>query len=420
MMTFSENTRLGILFRNEAAREVLEKHFPGFTSNTRLEITKGLSLKMLAGVEQSMIEPEQLKACVEDLKGIEDTELEETDIETITVKSVQKYKRNSSDNPFRWGIIGPGGVAKQFAEAIEGTEGSEIYAVASGSLDRARVFSENYHVQKIYGSYEALVEDPAVDIVYIANLNSQHFEAAKLALNHKKAVLLEKPLTLNAEQAEELIAIARKNDVFFMEAMWMRYNPCINKVLELINEGTIGQVKHVEADFSVEVDHDSNRRLPEFGGGALLDLGIYPITFANLIVGKSPDSISSECTLTSTGVDGVDSVTFEWTTGEKAELSFGVESFGTLSAKVTGTEGYIKISPPFHCPQAIYLENKHGKKEFHIPFRINGYEYEVEEVMYCLDHGLKESPDMPLSESLKTMKLMDGLRLKWGVVFQGE
>jgi dihydrodiol dehydrogenase / D-xylose 1-dehydrogenase (NADP) len=414
-MSFSDNTRIGELLKSEAAKAVLEKHFPGFTSTPRLELAKGFTLKVMSHFPQSNITPEQLKACVEDL-----VKIDEPGIETITVKSVQQYKRVSSKNALRWGIIGPGSIAKQLAQAINGTEGSELYAVASRSLDRARAFSENFQVQKVYGSYEELVDDPVVDVIYIANLKSQHFESAKLALNKGKAVLCEKPLTLNAEQAEELITIARNKNVFLMEAMWMRFNPNINQLKKLINEGSIGQVKNIEADFSFECDSDSVLRIPEFGGGALLDLGIYPISFANLIMGRFPDSISSKFILASTGVDGVDSVTFQWKTGETAELSFGIDRYGTMSAKVIGTDGYIEVLPPFHGTQVISLHNSEGVKEISIPFRINGYEYEVEEVMRCLDMGLTESPLMSLNETLETVKLMDQLRSQWGVAFPCE
>ena len=414
-MSFSKNTRIGELLKSESAKAVLEKHFPGFTKTPRLALAQGFSLKAMSSFPQSNITPEQLKACVEDL-----AKLEVTDLETIKVISVQNYKRIGFKNDLRWGIMGPGKIAKKLAEAIEGTEGSELYAVASRSMDRAKTFSEEFNVQKVYGSYEELVEDPAVDVVYIANLKTQHFETAKLALHNKKAVLLEKPLTINAEQAEELITIARQNNVFLMEAMWMRFNPNIIKLKELINEGSIGQVKKIDADFSFESEPDSVLRFPEFGGGALLDLGIYPISFANWIIGRIPDTITSQCMLASTGVDGVDSVTFKWRTGEKAELTFGIDCLRTMSAKVTGTDGYIEVFPPFHGAQVICLHNSQGSEEFSIPFRINGYEYEVEEVMRCLDMGWKESLIMPLDETLNTMKLMDGLRSEWGVVFPGE
>jgi dihydrodiol dehydrogenase / D-xylose 1-dehydrogenase (NADP) len=414
-MSFSENTRIGELFKSEAAKAVLEKHFPGFTKTPRLALAQGFSLKAMSSFPQSNITPEQLKACVEDL-----AKLKVTDLETIKVISVQNYKRIGFKNDLRWGIMGPGKIAKKLAEAIEGTEGSELYAVASQSMDRAKTFSEEYKVQKVYGSYDELVEDPAVDVVYIANLKTQHFETAKLVLHNKKAVLLEKPLTINAEQAEELITIARQNNVFLMEAMWMRFNPNIIKLKELINEGSIGDVKKIEADFSFESEPDSVLRFPEFGGGALLDLGIYPISFANWIIGRIPDTITSQCKLASTGVDGVDSVTFNWKTGEKAELTFGIDCLRTMSAKVTGTDGDIEVFPPFHGAQVICLHTAKGSEEFSIPFRINGYEYEVEEVMRCLDMGLKESLIMQLEETLNTMKLMDGLRSEWGVVFPGE
>jgi dihydrodiol dehydrogenase / D-xylose 1-dehydrogenase (NADP) len=414
-MAFSENTRLGELLKNEAAKVILEKHFPGFTTTPRLALAHGFSLKAMASFSQSEITPDQLKACGEDLAKIR-----EADLGPIKVISAQQYKRSGFKNDLRWGIMGPGKIAKKLAEAIEGTEGTELYAIASNSMDRAKTFSEEFNVEKVYGSYDELVKDPDVDVVYIANLKTQHFESAKLALYNKKAVLLEKPLTINAEQAEELITIARKENVFLMEAMWMRFNPNIIKLKELINKGSIGQVKKIDADFSFECEHDSTLRLPEFGGGALLDLGIYPISFANWIIGKYPDTITSQCILASTGVDGIDSVTFKWKTGERAELTFGIDRLRTMSAKVTGTDGYIEVLPPFHGAQVICLHNSQGSKEFSIPFRINGYEYEVEEVMRCLDMGLKESLIMPLDETLNTLKIMDGLRSEWGVVFPGE
>jgi dihydrodiol dehydrogenase / D-xylose 1-dehydrogenase (NADP) len=332
----------------------------------------------------------------------------------------QGYLRDNQKQAIRWGIIGLGGIAKQMAEAIRGTKSSELYAVASKLVDRARTFTETFDVRKVYGSYEELVGDPDVDVIYIANLHTQHFETAKLALMGGKAVLCEKPLTINAKQAEELISIAQRNNVFFMEAMWMKFNPSLNKLKEIISEGSIGQVVKIEADFSVVFPPDSNRRLPEFAGGALLDLGIYPITFAKWIVGRLPDTIHSKCILTSTGVDGLDSVTLEWQTGEKAELSFGMDRIGTLSAKIIGTDGYIEVSPPFHGAEKISVHHSQEVKEFSMPFRVNGYEYEVEEVMRCLDRGLKESPIMPLKDTLETMKLMDGLRSEWGIIYPGE
>ncbi|WP_195891968.1 Gfo/Idh/MocA family protein [Neobacillus dielmonensis] len=409
-MSFSENTRIDELLKSEDAKVILEKHFPGITSTTTIELATGFTLKAISQFPQLSITPEQLKECVEDLAKIEGSEIEH-------ITSIQHYNGDGFKNALKWGIIGPGSIAKKLAEAINGTEGSELYAIASRSLDRARTFSEEFHVEKVYGSYEELVDDPAVDVVYIANLHSQHYEPAKLALEKGKAVLCEKPLTINAVQAEELISIARKKNVFFMEAMWMKFNPILNKVKDLINEGSIGRLKKIEADFSVVFPPDSNRRLPEFGGGALLDLGIYPITFANWMVGRSPDTITSDCKRTSAGVDGTDSVTFEWKTGEKAELSFGMDRLGTMSAKVIGTDGYIEVFPPFHCAKVIQLHHSQGVKEISIPFGVNGYEYEVEEVMRCLNMGLSESPVMQLQETLETMKLMDRLRSEWGVVY---
>jgi dihydrodiol dehydrogenase / D-xylose 1-dehydrogenase (NADP) len=414
-MIFSEKSRIGDLLKNESTKAILDKHFPGFTSNPRIGMTKGYTLKALAGFPQSPFTPEKLAACVEELQKIEDTEMDK-----IIAENAQKYKREGFSGNIRWGIIGLGNIAKMFALSIEGTEGSELYAVASRSLDRVKAFTEKFNVQKVYCSYEELVADPAVDVIYIANLKTQHYKSAKLALNAGKAVLVEKPFTINAKQAEELITIARQKNVFLMEAMWMRYNPNIIKLMEWINQGRIGQVKEIEADFSTEREPNPNLKVLEFGGGALIDMGIYPISFANMIIGRFPDTITSEGILAATGVDAKDSITFNWESGEKAELSCGFTGFGTMGAKVIGTDGYIEVYPGFHAAPGICIHNSQGVEEYSVPFRVNGYEYEVEEVMRCLDNGLKESPIMTLQETLETMKLMDSLRAQWGVVYPSE
>jgi predicted dehydrogenase len=324
-----------------------------------------------------------------------------------------------SDN-LRWGIIAPGKIAKQFAAALAGTEGSELYAVASRSIERAAAFTEEFPAEKIYGSYEALVSDPNVDAVYVATLHPGHFEAARLALNAGKAVLCEKPITINAKEAEKLIKIARERNVFLMEAMWMRYNPALNKVKALIDEGRIGRIVKIEADFSYVGQPGSRQLEPELGGGALLDLGIYPISLATWMVGRMPDTVTSECKLTSTGVDGTDRIFFTWKSGETAELTCGVESEGSQRAVITGTDGTIEIPRQFHAAEKFTLITNGRTEAFSFPFRINGYEYEAAEVTRCLLEGLKESPAMPLDEMLTTIKLMDSLRSEWGFKYPGE
>lgn len=412
-MAFSDDTKIGDLLKSKVAAAILEEHFPEVFTNPKIHLAKGLALKSILGFPLSNITPDQLKACAEQLALIEYTV-------TGVNERITKGQLEFSESRLRWGIMAVGGMARKMAEAIVGTNGSELVAVASRSLDRAIAFSKEYEVQKVYGSYKELVDDPEVDIVYIANIHPQHFESAKLALNAGKAVLCEKPLTVNAKETEELITLARRNNVFLMEALWMRYNPNLNKLKEWISEGRIGRVKVIEADFSIDALNSSKHTSLELGGGALLDLGIYTISFANWIVGRFPDSISSESKLASTGVDEIDHVTFNWNTGEKAKLSFGIHDFGTLSAKVIGTDGYIEVHPPFHCPYMTTLHNSKGSEEYNVPLKINGYEYEVEEVMRCLQDGLKESPVIPLEETLETMKLMDSLRTQWGVVYPFE
>jgi predicted dehydrogenase len=320
----------------------------------------------------------------------------------------------------RWGIVAPGRIAEKFAEALSGTKGSVLYAAASRSLDRAKAFSERFGAVKAYGSYEELVSDDNVDVVYIANIHPYHFDSAKLALNAGKAVLCEKPMTLNAGETEALISTARSKNVFLMEAMWMRYNPALNKVKSLIDAGRIGRIRKIDADFSYVARFGSRQIEPELGGGALLDLGIYPISLANWLIGRFPEAVSSQSVKTATGVDGTDRISFNWKSGETAELTCGVESEGSMSAKIVGTDGMITVPCQFHAAERFTLHTAAGTEEFSYPFRINGYEYEAEEVVRCLKSGLLESPVIPLDETLATMKLMDSLRAEWGVVYPGE
>lgn len=323
-------------------------------------------------------------------------------------------------NTIRWGIIAPGKIAMKFAAALEGTEGSELFAVASRSIDKARAFSEEFHSERIYGSYEELVSDDTVNAVYIANIHPGHFSAAKLALTAGKAVLCEKPMTVNAAETEALIALAREKKVFLMEAMWMRFNPALKKVKSLVDGGRIGLLREISADFSYIAQPDSRQIVLELGGGALLDLGIYPISLATWLVGRFPDRVTSECTLTSTGVDGTDAITFGWESGEKASLTCGVLNDGSMRAEIIGTEGSIRLPGMFHSADRFTLHTTHGVEEYSFPFRVNGYEYEIEDVARCLREGLIESPGMPLEETLRTMRLLDSLRTEWGVVYPGE
>ena len=320
----------------------------------------------------------------------------------------------------KWGILAAGKIAEKFAAALRGTEGAALYAMASLSPGKAEAFAEKFGAEKVYTSYEALVGDAAVDAVYIANIHPMHYESAKVALNAGKAVLCEKPITLNAIEAEELITLARRKNLFLMEAVWMRFNPALNRVKALVDGGRIGRITELSADFSYIAKPDSRQILPELGGGALLDLGIYPISFANWMIGRFPDEIASACRRARSGVDGTDRITFRWHSGERAELTCGVETDGSMSAKITGTEGFIEIPSQFHAAERFTLSTASGSEEFTLPFRINGYEYEIEEVARCLKAGLTESPVMPLDETFETMKLMDRLRASWGVFYPGE
>ena len=322
----------------------------------------------------------------------------------------------------KWGILGCGKIAYQFAEGLKMLPDAKLEAVASRTEGKADLLGDVFDVETRYNNYEELVKNPTVDVIYIATTHNFHFENTLLCLNHGKPVLCEKPLTLNAIQAEQLITTARNKNLFLMEAMWTRFIPCIVKLNEFLDEGTLGEVQHVTADFGIrrELDPKSRAFNPELGGGALLDLGIYPISFASMIYKQSPSKIQSSAYIGTTKVDEKSCYLFEYENGQTAMLSSSYRLMMTNSAYIFGTKGYIEI-PDFYHPtnMILKLEGK-PKKKIRIPFQPTGYNYEAMEVMNCLKNGKLESKIMPLDETLEIMKTMDILRSQWCFKYPGE
>jgi predicted dehydrogenase len=323
---------------------------------------------------------------------------------------------------YRWGIIGTGRIARSFAEALKGSPNAELYAVASRSTDKAAAFAAEFDFEKSYGSYDELASDNNVDIVYIATPMASHYADSMLCITHGRNVLCEKSISLNTAQLEEMLAAAKNNGVFFMEAMWMKCRPSYLKALDWIRSGRIGRVKYVKADFCCSVPYNKDDRLfsPECGGGALLDVGVYPITFAADILGDTPDEIISSANIVY-GVDMSNSITLRYD-DSTAVLQSGFEMECSNKALISGEKGMIVFGEWFHCSDEVTLFDRDGMEieKSVLPVMINGYEYEIIEAQNCLEDGLTESPLVPHSGTLAVMKIMDKCRKDWGLRYPGE
>ena len=312
---------------------------------------------------------------------------------------------------YRWGIIAPGKIANKFVEGLAVIPGAVLYAAGSRDTGRAKEFAEKYGFQKAYGSYEELANDPMIDIVYIAARNPQHAEAAILCMRKGKAVICEKPIAVNAAQTNRMIQCAKENNVFLMEAMWTRFLPAVCRARELIKDGVIGNVRLVCADFGFRTDLNPESRLmsPAHAGGSLLDVGVYNLSFACMIFGTEPDRVQSGMKIGSTGVDEETSVLLSYKDGKSAMLFSAIRLATAQEAKIIGENGRIEL-PDYWHGKTLRLFSSGGMREFDLPFDASGYQFEAMEVMRCLDEGFKESPVMPLNESLSVMKTADLIR----------
>lgn len=323
---------------------------------------------------------------------------------------------------FKWGIMGCGNIAGQFATSLELVPGAVLYAVASRSYEKANEFGEKYNAIKTYGSYEMLVQDPEIDAIYIATPHNLHFDNAMMCLHNKKATLCEKPLTVNAFEAGKLIEEAKKQKTFLMEAFWTRFLPSTLKLNQLLQEGIIGKCMLLQADFGYDMPFDASHRSynPELAGGALLDVGIYPINFAQMIFREDPLEISSACIPSNTGVDEQSAYIFKYPSGSLAIMNSAVNVETQHNAWIYGSEGYIHMPDFFHATK-IHIQRKDGMSDtVNFPIESTGYGYEAIEVMNCINSGKTESSIMPLSESLKIMQLMDSIRDQWGLKYPVE
>ncbi|MBS8266441.1 gfo/Idh/MocA family oxidoreductase [Mesobacillus boroniphilus] len=322
----------------------------------------------------------------------------------------------------KWGILGTGLIASAFARDLAFAKNTEKAAVGSRTKESAARFAEEHGVSRAYGSYEELVQDPDVDAIYVATPHPFHKENVLACLRAGKAVLCEKPFTINSGELDEIIQFARDKKLFLMEAMWTRFLPPIVKVREWIDSGKIGDVLLVKADFGYRAHWDPEWRLlnPALGGGALLDIGIYPVSLASMIFGTKPEKILSTAHIGETGVDEQFSIIMSYPAGKTATLNGAFRVGLTNEAYIHGTEGYIRI-PSFHSAKSATLYKDGEEAEtFNDDRKSAGYAFEIEEVGKCLSQGLLESSVIPLDESLEIMKLMDEIRGQWGLKYPFE
>jgi len=322
-------------------------------------------------------------------------------------------------NTFRWGILGTGKIARQFAEGLKILPETTLAAVGSRTAEQASAFGSQLNIPIRHSSYEALVNDPNVDIVYVATPHSCHKENTLLALSAGKSVLCEKPFTIDARDAEEVIAFARAQKLFLMEAMWTRCFPLMSRVREMLQASEIGDVRMLTADFGFRAEYGEEERLFDLsvGGGALLDVGIYPVSLASMIFG-TPTRIASLANLGKTGVDEEAAMILAHEQGQIAVLSTAIRLDTAQEAIIIGTKGRIRVHAPWWRPAAFTISREGVADQIQeFPFDGNGYQFEAAEVMNCLRSGELESRVMPLDETLSIMKTLDAIRAQWGLQY---
>lgn len=321
----------------------------------------------------------------------------------------------------RWGILGTGGIAHKFAIGLSAAPGAELVAVGSRTSESAEKFGAQYNIPNRHSSYEALASDPNVDAIYVATPHPFHAENSILCLEAGKAVLCEKPFTINAAEADQVIALARAKKLFLMEAMWSRYLPAIVRLKELVQSGLIGDLRMLVADFGYRASFQEEGRLfaPELGGGALLDVGIYPISLAYFLLGE-PAQVAGFAGFAPTGVDEQNVVIFNYAGGQLAKLSSASRTSTLHQAIAYGTEGSIIVPDWWHGEKLIVRVNGKPEEIIDLPLTGNGYNYEALEVARCIHAGLTESPVMPLDETRTIMNTLDAIRAQWGMKYPGE
>lgn len=322
---------------------------------------------------------------------------------------------------YNWAILGCGKIARKFSSDLKLLPNARLYAAAARDTQKAHEFAREFGFEKAYGSYQELVNDPTVDVVYIATPHSHHHEHTLLCLNHGKAVLCEKAFALTRAEAAEMVETARARQLFLMEAFWTRFQPSYQKTLEILRSGQLGAVKIVRSDFAFNAPYDPEKRLYnlELGGGSLLDIGIYPVFAALSALGK-PDRIKALASFSPTGAEESVTMAFQYAGGEMASLYSSFAAYSSIVTDYACEKGFLRLERRWFAPTSITIWHE-GDREERITFENigSGYQHEAAHVMECLDAGKTESDLMPLDFSLLQMETLDRVRSEAGIVFPG-
>lgn len=321
----------------------------------------------------------------------------------------------------KFAILGPGNIAGQMAQAVTKLKEIECYAVASRSYDRAKAFADKWGFEKAYGSYEEMVNDPEVELVYVASPHSSHCEHAKLCLDHGKHVLLEKAFTVNTAQAEELIRLSEEKGLLLTEAIWTRYMPSRKMIGDLLAQGILGKVTSLTANLGYALADVKRMQEPELAGGALLDLGVYPINFALMAFGDDVTKIESSSVMSPKGIDWMNSITLTFADGKMAVLHSNMLAQTDREGVIFGDQGYLEVQNINNCEEIrVYDFDRNLTAKYPVPKQINGYEYEVLSCVRAIAEGKTECPEMPHSETLRVMKMLDTIRAQWNMKYPFE
>jgi predicted dehydrogenase len=325
-------------------------------------------------------------------------------------------------NAVRWGILGTGKIARAFAKAMKDVPGAMLAAVASRSLDKAQAFAREFGGAAAYGSYQELADADGIDLVYVATPHPQHADNALMALRAGKGVLVEKPFAMNLREAEQVVTLARARRLFLMEAMWTRYLPAFDEVRRIIASGEIGTVRQVVADFGFTANFGPEHRAfnPELGGGALLDLGIYPLSLASALLGPVTE-IRAQAAMGPTGVDVQTGFTLRHEGGGLSVCSCSFQARTPCELTVSGSRGHVRMNTMFHRATSVTVSlDDGGTRTVDTPYLGNGYVHEVMEAQRCFKEGLLESPGMRLDETLALMGVMDEIRRQIGLAYDSD
>ncbi len=323
---------------------------------------------------------------------------------------------------FKVGIMGAGKIAGKIADTLNKLDAFEPYAIASRDIEKANTFGEEYNIEKRYGSYEELIADPDVELIYIATPHSHHAEQAKLCIEAGKPVLVEKAFSYNAATAEEVLKLSEEKNVFAGEAMWIRFMPMYQALAGYVRNGAIGQINNITCSLGYDLRQKERVVKPELAGGALLDIGVYPLNFIAMMYGKPPATLASTCMKLETGVDAQEVLQINFNGGQAATAFVTMMYRADNGAKLYGSKGYIEIDN-INCPEAVRVYSGDGKlvSDVKPPERqISGYEYEFIAARDAIILGKYECEEMPHAETIRILQMTDSLRKSWKMTFPME